>query len=86
MDDRKEINIAYELREVHISSLVQGVRMELLDLIDYANKHNGMVELSHLYEELNGLRKLSNYYTAKTLDALGENFEDNVNLWKNKNR
>ncbi|MDD6552122.1 MAG: hypothetical protein PUF37_00845 [Prevotellaceae bacterium] len=45
-----------------------------------------MVELSHLYEELNGLRKLSNYYTAKTLDALGENFEDNVNLWKNKNR
>lgn len=35
-----------------------GTRNELLDLIDFAKRHNGIVTIEHLYEELKELSDL----------------------------
>lgn len=64
-----------------------GIRDELLDLIDYAGRHNGIVPLAHLYEELKGLpeldsealeRRIQNYVSKNKAAIEYERTDDNV--------
>lgn len=78
----RRINIRFELIKVHMAAAQSGIRMELLDLIDYALNHDGYVDLNYLKAELATLRDLEVGEEEDWLNSIGENFKDNLARWE----
>lgn len=75
------IDTREELKKFYMSAIIEGTRLELLDLIDYAQAHNGAVGLDHLCQEITGLRDLECASLHDWLDNLNEHFEENTKRW-----
>lgn len=78
--DRK-INMRYELARLRMESCMSGCRMELLDLLDYATQHNGVVGIEHLKEEITSLRDMEASVLDEWLKGIGEKFDEDTIRW-----
>lgn len=75
------IDTREELKKLYISAMIEGTRLELLDLIDYAQAHDGIVDLAHLCQQVAGIRDMECAELQYWLDNLKEHFEENAKRW-----